>query len=356
MTRESSQWLNQNVLVGYTDKRGHAWHYKASDQGEESNHYAGAIPVADILRRLFNWQAIELPVSVQVPASLIDATGIDGAGNGYRNIVLGDRKAIARSDTNAVMGLFKTGYQPHQYREWLLENVATILGDELAPSSAGLLKGGAVAWVEISVPDNILTPEGVEFRPNLLACTSFDGSLSTTYKRTVQLTVCDNTMSAALSEDGQEVKVRHSKYSTARLESARDALAIVHDTAEAFTEEIARLCAQEVTALEWERVLGALIPTDNTVTSSRANTIAANKREEIVSLYEHDRRVSPWKGTAFGVLQAFNTYNHHVMATRGDTIRAERNMLNAINGTTETADKLVIDTLGKVLQGAIVVG
>jgi len=51
------------------------------------------------------------------------------------------------------------------------------LDDNLSISSAGLLRN-RVAWVEVSVPDNITTPEGVVFRPNPLATTSFDGSLA----------------------------------------------------------------------------------------------------------------------------------------------------------------------------------
>jgi len=57
MSKETSEWLNQNVLVGYTETRGNAWHYKASDQGEEANHYDGAVPLEDVNRRLFDWEA-----------------------------------------------------------------------------------------------------------------------------------------------------------------------------------------------------------------------------------------------------------------------------------------------------------
>jgi hypothetical protein len=30
---ETAQWLNRNVLIGYTDQRGTAWHYRATAQG-----------------------------------------------------------------------------------------------------------------------------------------------------------------------------------------------------------------------------------------------------------------------------------------------------------------------------------
>ena len=81
---------------------------------------------------------------------------------------------------------------------------------------------------QVSVPESITTPEGVVFRPNLLATTSFDGSIATTFKRTVTDVVCDNTREAALAEKGQAYKVKHSRYSHAQLAPAREALAMVH--------------------------------------------------------------------------------------------------------------------------------
>jgi hypothetical protein len=51
MSTETMQWLNQNTLIGYSDQRGHAWHYRASDQGDEPNHYPVPVPepMPDIL-------------------------------------------------------------------------------------------------------------------------------------------------------------------------------------------------------------------------------------------------------------------------------------------------------------------
>ena len=33
MSRETLQHLNTHTLIGNTDQRGHAWHYRAVDQG-----------------------------------------------------------------------------------------------------------------------------------------------------------------------------------------------------------------------------------------------------------------------------------------------------------------------------------
>ena len=58
--------------------------------------------------------------------------------------------------------------------------------------------------------------------------------------------------------------------------------------------------------------------------------------------YFHDDRVSPWKDTAFGIVQAFNTWDQHTKSTKGDTVRAERNMLAALDGSIERSDGLVL--------------
>ena len=147
------------------------------------------------------------------PPTYEGMTHLDPLGSPARWVQVEDRQAITRSDTNAVLGLFTSGYVMHQYAEWLLTTVANILDDDLVISSAGLLRGGAIAWVEVSVPETITTPVGFDFRPNLLATTSFDGSIATTFKRTVTATVCDNTRDLALSEKGQEYKVKHTRYS-----------------------------------------------------------------------------------------------------------------------------------------------
>ena len=214
--------------------------------------------------------------------------------------------------------------------------------------SAGLLKGGAVAWVSVEVPETITTPEGVEFRPNLLACTSHDGSLATTFQRVVTNVVCDNTMSAALAEDGQRIKVRHSRYSKLRLAEARHAIAIVHTIADDFAAQVAELTATTVTDRQWGAFLDAYTPTPTGTAPSRARTIAEKKRDGLGRLWNHDARVSPWKGTAWGVVQAANTWAHHEQTVRG-TSRAERNMLRAVDGTTDSSDRAVLATLQKVL-------
>ena len=261
MSRESLTWLNTNTLIGFTDKRGTAWHWRAEEQGEQSNHYPGPIPISDVQERLFHWTADSRRIAVEVPAEASTTTH-SRDGLPMRWAVVQDRQVIGRSDdhTGNVMGIFGHGYQRHQYREWLLISVADLLDDDLAISSAGLLRGGAIAWVEVSMPETITTPEGVAFRPNLLARTSFDGSISTPYKRTVTDTVCDNTRACALAEKGQDFKVKHTANSRAQLGPARQALDMVHTLAQDFAYEVAQLCADQVSGSQWASFLDSHVP------------------------------------------------------------------------------------------------
>ncbi len=354
MSTETLRSLNTNTLIGNTRHRGTAWHYRAEEQGKESNHYPGPIPAEDVARRLFGWTAQSLPVAVERPADILTMTHRGEDGMPRRWVQIEGRQAIARSDEDDghVLGVFTDAYEPHQYREYLLTAVGNILDDSLSISSAGVLRGGAVAWVEVSVPESITTPEGVEFRPNLLATTTLDGSLATTYKRTVTDVVCDNTRAAALREEGEELKIRHSRHSRLKLANARNALNIVHSLADSFAAEVAELCRIEIDSRTWARFLDSWVPLvgfDGEPLTRRRRQLAEAKREAIAQSYVQDRRVAPWAGTAHAVLQAVNTYEHHLSPTAAP--RPDRNMRRAVSGAYERLDRRAWEVLEQVRTG-----
>jgi phage/plasmid-like protein (TIGR03299 family) len=177
--------------------------------------------------------------------------------------------------------------------------------------------------------------------------------IATTFKRTVTDTVCDNTREMALSEKGQTYKVKHSRHSHAQLAPAREALAMVHTVADDFTAEVAKLCAIEVSRGHWNQFLDRHVPRKDPKTGKqldgRALTLADNKRAALNRLYDHDARVAPWAGTAHGVVQAVNTYEHHEAIVRGAS-RPERNMLRAVTGEFGRLDRSTFDTLSQVLS------
>ena len=154
-----------------------------------------------------------------------------------------------------------------------------------------------------------------------------------------------------MAETGQTYKVKHSRHSHTQLAPAREALAVVHTLADDFAREVTELCATTVTEGQWERFLDTYVSrVDKTGVplKGRALTLADKKRDTLQRLYRHDLRVSPWAGTAHGVIQAINTYEHHESIVRGAQ-RAERNMLRAIAGDFGRLDRITLSTLNRVL-------
>lgn len=363
MSSETAEWLNTNTLIGFTDPkygRGKAWHYRRGLQGDEPNHYPDAIPVEDVRRRLFGWEAVSSPLVYMAPAPEGEDVPdvVDAKGNALSYVTDTERQVIYRSDNHNVLGVFKEGYVPHQYGPTLLDAVAQLLTPDglaatdeiLAIGSAGLLRGGARAWVQVQRPDNVRTPEGVEFRPTLLSGTSFDGSLATVYKMVYEIVVCDNTMDAALAEKSGTVKVRHSRNSGLKIEDARQALQIIVESADTFAAYIKKLCETEVTDKQFEMFLNewAKLPAE----AGRAKSVAENKRSIARNLWNTDMRVAPWTNTAFGVLQTTNTYDHHFRQIKNTTDRAERNMDDVLGGKSAASDAETMKMLEKVFAAS----
>lgn len=310
MSQETMETLNTQQLIGFAAKRGKAWHYRAESQGDEPNHYDDAIPAADVERRLFNWTAEEAPVEFTIP-EVISMDGVSDA----RRVVDDSRKVIYRSDTGAPLGVFMSGYARHQFQESLLGGVYMILGQGLGISSAGLLEGGAVGYLQVETPDSVTLADGAEYRPFLLAMGSHNGKRATGFQFVVTRVVCDNTLAWAASEGGRSHKIKHTRYSGLKIKDAHEALGILDTGTDGFNAEVEEFLSVKVDDAQWQKFLDALVPVAPDA-SARSRTMAHNKIGQLNQLYKHDDRVAPWKGTGWGVYQAVNTWEQHFQTAR----------------------------------------
>ena len=346
MSRETLSWLNNNVLVGFTDKRGPAWHGRRGDD----NHYPGAVPVADVRKRLFSFEVEEVPVGT------IEHT-LTSTGVAETHETIPGLKAIRHKDTHKVFDIVSLNWQPHLYDEWLIQNVETILDDELQIGTAGLLEGGGKAWVQVEKPDTVEFAGGVLARPFLLAATALSRKLSTTYGLSVTNTVCDNTMNIALGEHGGfRQKIRHSKNSLDKIQDVREALGIIHTATDSFGKQVEELLNQRVSERQFlsivESEVPGKIPTLSDFSGPQFHRKLTHwkkvqeKRTFIHDLYRFDERVAPWTGTGYGVWQAFNTYQQHETAIQKKTIRVERNAKKMIAGDLARDDQRILEKIG----------
>lgn len=358
MSRETMEWLNTMTRIGYADKHGRAWHYDGSAQ----NHFDGPVPLASVME-LLGWE----PRVAQPQVSYTDITE-----DGVTTHVIVDqgRKAVIRpvgtlgpDDKGAVLYYPRPGYPIRGYSDWLVSKVGTLLDtntDDLAIYSAGMLRKGAQAWVQIMLADTLMAANGIEVNPFLLAVSSLDGSRATSYSTGNNLAVCDNTVQLALSASAQSgtlVKFKKTSNSDAnanqRILDARDALNIVLSTGDDIIALINALDAVKVTDRQWTQFLEVHAPTVDPVTkeskSGRGLTLAKNEQDALDNMYKFDNRVAPWQGTAFGVMQAVNTFTHHESSIRGME-RAERNADRMVSGEWADLDRLTLAELDRVLD------
>jgi hypothetical protein len=125
-------------------------------------------------------------------------------------------------------------------------------------------------------------------------------------------------------------------------------LAIVHSMAEDFEAELERLTSWKVSDEDFKTLLNTVVPIPEDANNKRGVTVAEKKQTEILNLYRHDNRAAEWNGNAFGVLQAFNTWNHHFAQVRKGAPRIVRNMENVVKDAMATSDTAVLNKLAEI--------
>ena len=342
MSTETLTWLNNQILVGFTEKNGMPWWYRQERQGEEPSVYGGPIPQEDVLRRIFSWDAERWPVLMQRP----DGTHVPVKG----------KFAIVHGGTGHEFKIAQANYVIHQYRDWLLDNVDHILGtSDLHIGSAGLLRRGAGAFVTVERPENVVSRNGMELRSRLLAATSHDSKLATTYKMVNTIVVCDNTLDHALyNEGGKKHSVRHTMNSELRLPDVREALNLMIASDQDIVKFVDSLADVTVTEAQWQEIVERLvaIPSDSL---PRVKARLENKRNEIDELWRTDYRCAPWKGSALGVFQVFNTYRFHFAGPSASGApnleqRFNRNMQSVISNKALVEDRNLLQVISSVTK------
>lgn len=341
---ESIADLRKN-LIGDIDVHGRPWMHRSTvtpvTDDETSPLYPGAVPVAHIRELFARYEVGSFPLMFQLP---------DGT------IVTDDtRQVIADNSTNLVHGVFASGYEIHPFGSTLIDGLAHIVGDspgDVHFDSAGILANGAEGWVSLSTSGLLSTPEGVDYWPHILAASSHNGTLSSTFKAVCQMVVCDNTRDMALGEKTPQFKIKHTRYSARKLNDARDALGLLANVSDNFAAEVKVLCEQTVTDSQWSAYISELAPITDDMTANKI-TRAENFRAAVTQLYKSDVRAATWYGTAFGALQAVNTYSLWERKNmRGDATPQERMTRDALTGALGKREQEAANTLGLILVSA----
>lgn len=347
MSKETAQWLNSRIMVGL----GHIPWWHDANLIRPNRLFDGGVPVEVILSELFNWEPAAWPTVAIDP---------DSGKNPLSQRRLTDQKRYAIVRPPATYGTDDPGeifyyggqesYRIHTRREWLLGLAESLLGAELVIESAGELAGGAEAFVSVSLPET-LTHAGVEFLPRITLATSANGRLASQGAAHTYMTVCDNTMAANLADGhaaGRGFRARHSanSVSNSKLAQYAAALGMLHTQAEEFTRTVEILTNIEVTPDQWQAFKIAYAG-DIAELEGRAQSFAETAHAALQRRWEDDDpMVRLWTGTAFGAIQAANTYAHHDAIRRGGIDgRGTANIRETITGAWSEHDDRALTAL-----------
>jgi phage/plasmid-like protein (TIGR03299 family) len=122
-------------------------------------------------------------------------------------IIIPDKKAIIRDDTNTVLSVHGDGYFPYQNHQLieLLDKVSTKIG--LPIHSGGLFGGGKKVFLQLKSNDLTLGNDRIE--GYITGVNSFDGSTSLAFGPSNVTISCSNTFYRAFRS--LDTKVRHTK-------------------------------------------------------------------------------------------------------------------------------------------------
>lgn len=198
----------------------------------------------------------------------------------------------------------------------------TLLNAGAKYESAGALGNGSRIWVLARVQEADYSIGDDKHQSYLLFETSHDGSRAATAKLTDVRVVCQNTLNAALSGNGSNLRIRHTKSAQERFDAAVRMIGNTVVTAKQLGEKLELLANKLVTKETYEAVLSELFPTPAEDKSKASKTRHENILLEIAqNLKSNDKGAFPEQaGTAYALFNSITNYVDHARANRSSDL------------------------------------
>ena len=274
-----------------------------------------------------NWQIQESPVHY----------AIDNPLNVSMFGTFDEQKVLYRSDTNTALSVVSNRYQVVQPMEVLefYRDLTEQAGFEL--ETAGVLKGGRKFWALAKTGHSTALKGNDVVNGYLLLATSCDGSLATVAMPTTVRVVCNNTLSIAVNNSENAVKVSHRSVFDADAVKKRLGVAVSHW--DQFMYEMKVLSERKVSTKEanayFETLLTQTTPQSSESTPSglrllkpSTTPIIPNERayKKLQSMYGGQGRgaeLTAAKNTAWGLLCAVTEFVDHERQARSTENRLD---------------------------------
>lgn len=240
-----------------------------------------------------NWRVENLPI-------------FDSKGNeipGY--------KANTRDTDGRVMGIVSGRYKVVQ-NEDAFQFTDALIGEGITYETAGSLNGGKQIWLLGKMPERFIC--GDKFEPYICFTNKHDGTGAVRACMTPVRVVCNNTLNMALQGAKRAWSTPHRGNIEARMEEARQTLALADQYLTKLDEEADKLANQILTIEQVHDTLDKMLPVDDKATERQKQTIKDTKDGIIQCVFAPD--LAKFIGTKYGFINAVADYVDHSQPVR----------------------------------------
>lgn len=249
-------------------------------------------------------------------------------------------QSIVRKDNGYALGVAKSRYEIIQNAE-SFDFFDSVIGEGQAVyDTAGSLRNGRVIWIMCKLPGHLFidTNPDDKIEKNVLLVTSHDSTFSLMMQIVGTRVVCWNTLSVAMREATNRIKIRHTKSFKKKIEEARKALNLTVAYFDNLQGVINILAKTPMNKDGMEEFTKRLFPVED---EADAPTKTINIRESVQNLFVNgkgNQGKSRWDA-----LNAVTEFVDYHRATRNETSRFEAGLLGSGVLIKERAVKLLVD-------------
>lgn len=226
----------------------------------------------------------------------------------YLSLPVENHFATIRTDTNEILGVVGSRYEPIQNRDAFSAFDELVGEGEAIYHTAGALGKGERIWILAKLPDYIRINGNDIVEKFLLLTNTHDGSSVVRVKLTPIRVVCQNTLSIALGGTEQEVRIRHTAQAVEKLKQAHEILGLSNKLYAELEQIFNRMGKTKISHPMLVHYVKGIFPDiSNLKRSSKREEI----REKIMELTESGTGAEMAKGTLWGAYNAVTEFVDH---------------------------------------------
>jgi phage/plasmid-like protein (TIGR03299 family) len=231
-------------------------------------------------------------------------------------IIIPNRMAIIREDTNTPLSVMAESYQPYQNHELieLLEKVSNQTGMEIKKS--GLFGDGEKVYIQLKSNDLKMGNDRVE--GYLTGINSFDGSTSLAFGPSNVTISCTNSFFASFR--GLNTKVRHTKNMVLRIDDICRSLENVLEDEKKMFESIVMLSETKIGNGDIDNVIKKLFNIDKNVNLTDDSSLSTVTKNKLSRFYVDMNGEIGGKGdNLWGLFSSVTKYTTHSLSKNDNT-------------------------------------